>query len=90
MSINAHLGREQSRRDDVEALYNVWFFFLKGRLPWQGINACTDKEKWKRIGEKKPETTIDDLGTGFPTEFAECLRHVRHLGFDDEPDYKHL
>jgi casein kinase 1 len=90
MSINAHLGREQSRRDDLEALCYVWLYFLTGSLPWQGMKAPTNEIHERRIREKKQDTTVEDLCTGFPVEFAECLRYVRHLGFDDEPNYGYL
>lgn len=90
MSINTHLGREQSRRDDLEALGHVFLYFLRGGLPWQGLKAATNKQKYEKIGEKKQTTAIKDLCEGFPEEFCKYLTYVRNLGFEDTPDYDYL
>ncbi|KAJ1993276.1 Palmitoylated plasma membrane-bound casein kinase [Dimargaris cristalligena] len=90
MSINTHLGREQSRRDDLEALGHVFMYFLRGQLPWQGLKAATNKQKYERIGEKKHQTPIKELCQGFPEEFAIYLNYARKLGFEETPDYEYL
>ncbi|KAF1354038.1 kinase-like domain-containing protein [Delphinella strobiligena] len=90
MSINTHLGREQSRRDDLEALGHVFMYFLRGGLPWQGLKAATNKQKYEKIGEKKQTTAIKDLCDGFPEQFNKYLSYVRNLGFEDTPDYDYL
>jgi len=90
MSINTHLGREQSRRDDLEALGHVFFYFLRGGLPWQGLKAATNKQKYEKIGEKKQSTPIPELVENYPQEFAIYLNYVRKLGFEETPDYDFL
>ena len=88
MSINTHLGREQSRRDDLEALGHVFFYFLRGQLPWQGLKAPTNKQKYEKIGDKKRTTPAVTLCDGLPNQFAEYLDSVRSLPFDAEPPYE--
>jgi serine/threonine protein kinase len=89
-SINAHLGSEQSRRDDLESIGYMLLYFLRGSLPWQGLPVAEDEDKFELISRKKRRTPLDELCEGAPPEFAEYLRIVRALGFDEEPDYQTL
>ena len=86
-SLNTHLGIEQSRRDDLEALGFVLMYFAKGSLPWQGLRAKTKQEKYDAIKEKKMTTTIETLCQGQPEEFSMYLNACRKLQFDEKPDY---
>lgn len=86
-SVNTHLGLEQSRRDDMEGIGYVLMYFLKGKLPWMGMQAKTKDEKYEKIKDKKISTTIEALCRGFPKEFVRYFEHCRNLGFEDKPDY---
>uniref|UniRef100_A0A5K3F961 non-specific serine/threonine protein kinase n=1 Tax=Mesocestoides corti TaxID=53468 RepID=A0A5K3F961_MESCO len=89
-SINAHLGIEQSRRDDLESLGYVLMYFNRGSLPWQGLKANTKRQKYEKISEKKISTPVETLCKGFPAEFAMYLNYCRGLRFEEAPDYMYL
>lgn len=89
-SINAHLGIEQSRRDDLESLGHVLIYFINGSLPWQGIKAKTKRQKYSRISEKKMSTPVEVLCKCLPTEFVMYLNYCRGLRFDEAPNYTYL
>lgn len=89
-SLNTSLGIEQSRRDDMECLVNVFIYLLKGSLPWQGLPGNTKNEKYRNIMEKKMQTTPEVLCSGIPSEFVTFLTYTRSLRFEDRPDYNYL
>ncbi|KAI9470795.1 MAG: kinase-like domain-containing protein [Benjaminiella poitrasii] len=90
MSVNMHLGIEQSRRDDLEAVGYVLLYFLKGELPWQGLHADCVESKYAKICKLKQSTHIQRLCAGFPEEFVKYMQYVRALGFTNEPNYEWL
>lgn len=90
VSINTHLGIEQSRRDDIESVAYVMIYFLKGSLPWQGLKADNKRMKYDRISEKKISTSVEALCHGLPAEFATFLTYCKSLHFEDKPDYSYL
>jgi serine/threonine protein kinase len=89
-SINAHLGLEQSRRDDMEAIGYCLMYFLRGSLPWQGLKAQTKHEKYHKIMETKMSTPVESLCKGYPVEFMTYMNYCRALRFEDKPDYNYL
>merc|ERR1719236_156181 len=80
-SINAHKGVEQSRRDDLEAIGHMFLYFLRGALPWSGLDAKTQEEKYKKICQKKEETKLSDLCQDHPKAFEKFLSYARGLEF---------
>jgi calcium-dependent protein kinase len=88
VSINTHLGIEQSRRDDLESIGYVLVFFLKGSLPWQGLK--TNIDKYNKIMEKKLQIPTEILCYGLPDELAYYLNYCKSLRFEDRPDYDYL
>lgn len=90
-SINVHMGIEPSRRDDLESVIYMLIYFLKGHLPWQGLQKmATRKLNLDMIGEIKIITSIDVLCSGLPVGIKLYLEHCRSLGFHDKPDYDYL
>ncbi|KAI0987725.1 hypothetical protein GJ496_006490 [Pomphorhynchus laevis] len=89
-SMNAHSGREQSRRDDLESLGYVLLYLLRGKLPWQGIQAATKRHKYYKIHKMKQECDIESLCKGYSPVFAEYMNYVKNLDFTERPDYNYM
>ena len=89
-SINNHLGIELSRRDDLESICYVLIYFMKKKLPWQNVLGKNQKEKYKKILEKKLTVPIEVLCRDIPKEFLTMLDYSRSLRYDERPDYDFL
>ena len=89
-STNTHLGMEQSRRDDIEALGYMLLYFLKGTLPWQGMVLKDPKRKYDKIKQLKYDIKLDVLCEGQPVELAKFIQYARDMKFEDKPDYNYL
>ncbi len=88
VSLNCHLGIEQSRRDDMISLGYVLMYFLRGFLPWQDLKGTTPLRKSQNIIELKRSTHPDQLCCGYPVEFRDYFVYCLSLGFEDPPDYR--
>jgi casein kinase 1 len=89
-SINSHMGNEQSRRDDIEAITYLIIYLFSGKLPWQGISFHNKAEKYRMIMNVKLNTTPETLCRNSPPEIVTILSYARSLRFEETPDYSFL
>ena len=86
-SINIHDGFEPSRRDDLISIGYMLVYFIKGNLPWQGLDATTKEEKYKKIGNVKKQTSIEKLCKDLPIELKVFIDYCCGLDFAETPNY---
>jgi serine/threonine protein kinase len=91
-SLNGHKGYELSRRDDLEAIGYMLIYFIKGKLPWQGLcqKDMPRETKYNLIYECKQNTTNEQLCQGLPKEFKIYMDYVKGLDFAERPNYNYL
>ena len=88
ISMNTHQGYEQGRRDDLESLFYIIIYFIKGELPWQNIKCKTRAEKYNKIFEIKKKVTEDgELVEDLPLEMKKILEYILGLNFAERPNY---
>ena len=88
ISMNTHQGYEQGRRDDLESLFYIIIYFIKGELPWQNIKCKTRQEKYNKIFEIKKKVTEDgELIEDLPIEMKKILEYILGLNFAERPNY---
>ena len=62
-------------------------YFIKGSLPWQGIDAMTKEEKYNKIGDVKRKITIEELCKDLPMELKVFIDYCCGLEFAETPNY---
>ena len=89
ISMNTHQGLEQSRRDDLESLFYIIIYFIKGELPWQGVKYKNKSEKYNKIYEIKQKSTEKggELCYSLLPEFQTILDYIIDLKFTEKPNY---
>ena len=88
-SLNAHLGIELTRKDDLETIGYIMVYLFKGVLPWQNLNV-SEKERTKLVGNMKEKIKIDELCKDMPEEFSLYFQYVKGLTFQANPEYSYL
>ena len=89
-SANALRGGEQSRRDDLESIAYMIIFFMRGKLPWQGVSGTKKMERYLKIYKMKKNVTPEDLCKSLPPQMISFVKYVKHLEFEQDPDYNFL
>ena len=89
-SANALRGGEQSRRDDIESIGYMLVYFLKRKLPWQGVTANKKMERYLKIYKMKKNITPEKLCEGLFPEMVEYISYAKNLEFEQEPNYNYL
>ena len=89
-SVNALKLREQSRRDDLESIGYMLIFLIKRSLPWDNIKVENKRSSFYKISQFKQKLEPEILCRNLPKEFAEYIRYVKNLNFEEEPDYNYL
>lgn len=85
-----HLGYEQGRKDDLEALGNMLIYLARGQLPWQSLWHEDKKIIWRDVGRMKLELSLSVLCQDISPCFEKFMIKVRSLNFSQSPQYDEL
>uniref|UniRef100_A0A914I2Y1 non-specific serine/threonine protein kinase n=1 Tax=Globodera rostochiensis TaxID=31243 RepID=A0A914I2Y1_GLORO len=93
-SISAHIGRDYSRKDDIESWFYVLVELYTGMLPWSGTGDMREIGDMKRLRSNNQPANIQrqavqHLLSGCPADcgWGGILRHIDELTFDDRRNY---
>ena len=90
VSINAHMGFELSRRDDLLTLVNIIVYLYTGDLPWSQLPINPNSARYRDLGKLKERHLKTDLFEGCPKLFKDIHDYSSQLAFEKMPNYKKL
>ena len=86
-STNSLRGVEISRRDDLESLSYMILYFLMKKLPWQGVRANTQQNRYKKIYYMKKKLLENESFKKLPIEIQNFHISIKKLNFKEDPNY---
>ncbi|KAF1745689.1 hypothetical protein GCK72_022136 [Caenorhabditis remanei] len=87
MSMNAHTGYQQSRKDDMESLFFVIAYLTLGILPWGRNEYSNQADRTFQIGVEKRQE-LEKMLKNLPEAFQKLYYSICRLGFDETPKYE--
>jgi serine/threonine protein kinase len=93
-SVWSLLGNRQSRRDDLESIFYLLIYFLRGKLPWEDIKGKNKNDLNKKKKLSKISLSIFEICKNvallFQDDCMQLLNYIRNLEFDEEPKYDYI
>lgn len=90
ISMNTHLGNEQTKKDDLESLAYIIIYFIKGELPWQNVKANSKKEKYNKVYQLKKHNVPNGICQFLPEDIKLIVTYILNLNIKQKPDYQKL
>ena len=87
-SIQAHLGMQQSKKDDLESAFYIIAYLYYQRLPWSKLKLPSQQklEAIKKLKMKHNTTLFQDM----PSQFKVAFDYISNLEPYAQPDYGYL
>ena len=89
-STNSLRGVQISRRDDLESLAYMILYFIMTKLPWQGVKANNQQNRYKKIYYMKKKLCENESFKELPIEIQNFYKNIKKLKFEEEPNYSLL
>ena len=89
-STNSLRGVQISRRDDLESLCYMILYFIMKKLPWQGVKANTQQNRYKKIYYLKKKLCENESFKELPIEIQNFYNSIKKLKFEEDPNYSLL